>query len=55
MTQHDMQDYLFDLRGYLILENAIDAQLLADLNAAFDAFPDLAFKDTPQEQGFLGE
>ena len=45
MTQHDMQDYLFDLRGYLILENAIDAQLLADLNAAFDAFPDLGFKD----------
>lgn len=34
-------DYLFDLRGYLILENAIDSGLLADLNAAFDAFPAL--------------
>ncbi len=44
MPDHDLQDYLFDLRGYLIIENAIDAQLLSDLNAAFDAFPDLEFK-----------
>jgi ectoine hydroxylase-related dioxygenase (phytanoyl-CoA dioxygenase family) len=42
---HDLQDYLFDLNGYLMLENAIDATLLADLNAAFDAFPDLEFMD----------
>lgn len=42
---HDLQDYLFDLNGYLMIENAIDATLLADLNAAFDAFPDLAFME----------
>jgi hypothetical protein len=42
---HDMDDYLFDLRGYVIIPNAIDAALLADLNAAFDGFPkDLAWK-----------
>jgi len=39
----DMTDYLFDLRGYVIIPKAIDAQLLADLNAAFDGFP----KDLP--------
>jgi ectoine hydroxylase-related dioxygenase (phytanoyl-CoA dioxygenase family) len=44
-TQHDLDDYLFDLNGYLIIQNAIDAQLLADLNAAFDAFPELEFKE----------
>ena len=43
MSQYDLQDYLFDLRGYLILEKAIDADLLGELNAAFDAFPDLSF------------
>lgn len=43
MSQYDLQDYLFDLRGYLILEKAIDADLLGQLNAAFDAFPDLSF------------
>ena len=36
-----LQDYLFDLRGYLILENAVDSGHIADLNAAFDAFPPL--------------
>ncbi len=37
----ELDDYLFDLRGYLILENAIDADLLSELNTAFDHFPDL--------------
>lgn len=37
----DLDDYLFDLRGYLILEKAVDAGLLARLNAAFDSFPSL--------------
>ena len=45
MTTHDLQDYLFDLNGYLIIDNAIDAGLLADLNAAFDAFPEIGFRD----------
>lgn len=40
---YDTLDYLFDLQGYIILRNAIDAKLLADLNRAFDAFPDLPF------------
>ncbi len=40
MTE-ELQDYLFDLRGYLILENAVDAAHITDLNAALDAFPPL--------------
>ena len=35
----EMDDFLFDLRGYLILENAIEAELLDQLNPTFDAFP----------------
>jgi hypothetical protein len=34
-----MDDFLFDLNGFLILRNALDADLLARLNAEFDAFP----------------
>ena len=34
---HD--DFFFDLNGYLILKNAVDADLLARLNARFDEFP----------------
>jgi ectoine hydroxylase-related dioxygenase (phytanoyl-CoA dioxygenase family) len=34
-----LDDFLFDLRGYLILENAIEPALLDELNAAFDDFP----------------
>src|SRR5579875_1120232 len=40
-TPSALDDYLFDLRGYLILENAVDERLIADLNAALDAFPPL--------------
>ncbi|HEY8356547.1 MAG TPA: phytanoyl-CoA dioxygenase family protein [Ramlibacter sp.] len=43
MSDYDLNDFLFDLRGYLILENAIDAKLLGDLNDSFDNFPDLEF------------
>jgi ectoine hydroxylase-related dioxygenase (phytanoyl-CoA dioxygenase family) len=35
----EVQDYLFDLRGYLLLENAVDKKHIADLNAVLDAFP----------------
>ena len=38
-----LDDFLFDLNGYLIIKNAADADLLAELNAAFDAFPDLQY------------
>ncbi len=36
-----LDDFLFDLNGYLILKNAVDPTLLSELNAAFDAFPPL--------------
>jgi ectoine hydroxylase-related dioxygenase (phytanoyl-CoA dioxygenase family) len=39
-----LDDFLFDLRGFLILENAVEPELLAELNTAFDKFP-------PLEQG----
>lgn len=35
----DIIDYLFDLNGFAILENAISPELLAELNEAFDRFP----------------
>jgi len=34
-----LDDYFFDLRGYLILEDAVEPELLDDLNCAFDNFP----------------
>lgn len=37
-----LDDFLFDLRGYLVLENAVEPDLLAELNVAIDQFPDLA-------------
>lgn len=40
-SKFDLQDYLFDLRGYLVLEQALAPGLLADLNRAFDSFPAL--------------
>lgn len=39
-----LDDFLFDLRGYLILEGAVEPALVADLNRAVDAIP-------PLEQG----
>ena len=35
----DLIDYLFDLNGFAILKNAIDPGLIAELNEAFDQFP----------------
>ena len=32
----DMDDYLFDLRGYVVVENALDQELVTDLNEAVD-------------------
>ncbi len=43
MSSHDTFDYLFDLRGYVILKNAVDSRHLAELNQAFDRFPDLPY------------
>ena len=36
-----LDDFFFDLRGYLILENVVEPPLLDALNKAFDAFPEL--------------
>src|SRR5262245_9355252 len=36
-----MEDYLFDLRGYLILEQAVDPELVRRLNETIDAIPPL--------------
>lgn len=36
-----LDDFLFDLRGYLVLENALSSDEVAELNAGFDAFPPL--------------
>ena len=49
MTDNDprkptaLDDFFFDLNGYLILKNAVNQDLLARLNAAFDALPDIEF------------
>jgi hypothetical protein len=40
-TPTPLDDFLFDLRGYLVLENTVEPELLDDLNEAFDTFPDL--------------
>ncbi len=49
LTPSPLDDFMFDLNGYLILKKAASADLLARLNAAFDAFP----KDLPLG-GWLG-
>ncbi len=36
-----LDDFFFDLQGYLILENAVEPSLVDELNAAFDRFPNL--------------
>jgi ectoine hydroxylase-related dioxygenase (phytanoyl-CoA dioxygenase family) len=40
---HDVLDFFFDLRGYIILENAVDPEHIAALNKALDAFPPLEY------------
>src|SRR5438128_2280583 len=36
-----VDDFFFDLNGFLVLKNAVDSDLLARLNKAFDNFPKL--------------
>ena len=40
-TPTPLDDFLFDLNGYLILQNAVEPDLVDDLNRAFDDFPPL--------------
>jgi ectoine hydroxylase-related dioxygenase (phytanoyl-CoA dioxygenase family) len=37
----EMDEYLFDLNGYIIIRNAISQDHVAELNQALDAFPEL--------------
>jgi hypothetical protein len=39
----DETDFLFDLRGYVILRGAVDSGHVADLNTALDRFPKLDY------------
>lgn len=41
MTPPAIDDYFFDLHGYLVLRNALTAEQVAALNHAFDSFPDV--------------
>jgi hypothetical protein len=38
----ELDDFLFDLRGYLVLKNAVDQKLMTELDRAFDEFPNVA-------------
>jgi hypothetical protein len=40
---YDLQDYLFDLRGYLILKNALSPDLVARLNQRLDTYLDMQY------------
>jgi ectoine hydroxylase-related dioxygenase (phytanoyl-CoA dioxygenase family) len=42
-TPTPLDDFLFDLRGYLVLENAVEPELLDELNRAIDGFPPLDY------------
>jgi len=41
MKPKEMEEYLFDLRGYLILKNAVDSDHLKELNDIIDTYYDL--------------
>jgi hypothetical protein len=41
MKPTEMEEYLFDLRGYLVLKNAVDKAHLEELNATLDTYLDL--------------
>ncbi|MCC7495752.1 MAG: phytanoyl-CoA dioxygenase family protein [Fimbriimonadaceae bacterium] len=43
-------DFFFDLNGYLVLQGALEPDLLARLNSAFDVFP----RDLPRGAWFHG-
>jgi len=45
-----LDDFFFDLNGYVVLENAVEPELLDELNATFDAFP----RDLPMAGWYQG-
>ncbi|CAN5511315.1 hypothetical protein BH11ARM2_BH11ARM2_35270 [soil metagenome] len=53
-----LDDFLFDLNGYLILKNAVQPELLDRLNAAVDALPPLEFGEwlgNAQRRDYTGD
>lgn len=40
----ELQDYLFDLRGYYVIKSALDEKHLIELNHAFDNFPEIGYE-----------
>lgn len=53
-----LDDFLFDLRGYLVLKNAVEPELLAALNEAFDNFPPLEYGEwwgNTQRRDYTGD
>ena len=41
MQPTEMEEYLFDLRGYIVLKSAVEADHLAEINAIVDTYLDL--------------
>ena len=41
MRPTEMEEYLFDLRGYIVLKRAVDAGHLAEINAIVDTYLDV--------------
>jgi len=41
--KYDLQDYLFDLRGYIIIKNAVSQELVDRLNQALEPYLDLEY------------
>lgn len=53
-----LDDFMFDLRGFVILEKAVDPTYLAELNKAFDNFPPIergAWWGNAQRRDYTGE
>ena len=44
---NDTEKYLFDLNGYVVLEDAVSAELVVGCNAVLDSFEDMAPVDYP--------
>jgi len=57
-TPTPLDDFFFDLRGYLILKNAVEPELLNDINRAIDAFPKLEYGEwlgNAQRRDYTGD
>ena len=54
----DLDDYFFDLNGYLVLKNAAEPQLVERLNATVDQLPELAYGEwigNAQRRDYTGD